>query len=141
MQPHAAGEEAVAVGVLDNVAGADARDHQGAHGGFLPTSHVFFGVGDDDGGACCAGTGLQSYDVFHGNGKQPEGIGVPKVDFLEEGQLLDVLHFLDAGVVQAFLLHAGPKERLVLVGVGDHAFEPRQLDRLQFVPAHEIFFR
>ena len=141
MEAHAAGEEAVAVGVLNDVSGTDSRNHQSAHGGFLPAGHVFSSVGDDDGGSGRSGTSLQSNDVFHGNGKKPEGIGVPKVDFLEEGQLLDVLHFLDAGVVQTLLLHAGPKERLVLVGVGDDIFKPFELDGFQFVAAHEIFFR
>ena len=48
MGSQSAGEQAVAVGILDNVAAVQAGAGEGADHRFLPDLDIFFRVGDDD---------------------------------------------------------------------------------------------
>ena len=91
MRAQPAGEQAVAVGVLNDVARVQAARREAAHHHVCPHANVLLGVGDDDGFAGGAGRGVQAHDVPHRAGKQPERIGVAQIRLHRERQPGDVV--------------------------------------------------
>jgi hypothetical protein len=91
MRAQSAGEQAVAVGVLDDIARVQAARRKAAHHHVGPDLHVLLRVGDDDGLAGRAGRGVQAHDVLHRAGEQAEGIGVAQIRLHRERQLGDVV--------------------------------------------------
>src|SRR4030042_742260 len=71
--PRPAVEQAVAVGVLDDVVGADPHGREGPAHDVGPHLHVGGGVGHDDGLAGGAAGGVQANDLIHAAGEQSEG--------------------------------------------------------------------
>ena len=72
MEPQAAGEQPVAVGVLQDVAFVQAEGNQGPLNDFGPDVDVVAVVGDDDRLAGRAAGGVQADDLVHGTGEEAE---------------------------------------------------------------------
>ena len=89
----------------------------GEHGG--PVIDVFASVGDDDRKAGGARGRVDADDLLFRSRHESEGVGVPKVRFLGEGEVLKVLDGGDSGNARFFKLFAveaaGVAERLDLV--------------------------
>ena len=96
VQPQAAGEQPVAVGVLQDVAFVQAEGNQGPLNDLGPDVHVVAVVGDDDRLAGRAAGGVQPDDLVHGAGEEAEGIRVAQVGLHRERQAGDVVDALDA---------------------------------------------
>ncbi len=126
-----AGEEAVAVAVLDHVAPVDAAGDEGPDHDLLPDLDVLPGVGDDDGLPGRARGGVEADDLLHGAGEEAERVGVSQVGLHREGQLRQVLEVPDRGRGELSFLHAPAEEVDPIVGAGDDGAEPLQLDLLQ----------
>ena len=91
------GPEPVARGDVDAVPVRDAGHlvAAGEHGG--PVIDVFASVGDDDRKAGGARGRVDADDLLFRSRHESEGIGVPKVRFLGEGEVLKVFHGGDTG--------------------------------------------
>ena len=87
MEAHAAGEEAVAVGVLDHVVLGDVAHPEHALHALAPELEVGPGVGGDDRLAGGPARHVEAHDLVEGHRQQPEGIGVPEVLLAGEGHL------------------------------------------------------
>ena len=131
--PQAAGEEAVAVGVLDHVAPVQAAGREGPHHHLGPDVQVTLGVGHHGGLAGGAGGGVQADDLLHGAGEEAEGVGVAQVGLEREGEARQVLQALQIRRCHLPLLAAGAEERDPLVGPAHDALEPLQLEAAQLL--------
>ena len=108
MKAQAAGEQAIAVGVVDHHAGPDAgHRHRPGHQ-LGPRVEVGLGVTDDRGLAVGAARRVHAHDLLAGNREQPERIALAQVVLDEERDLAQVLERGDV----ARLGDAGPGEAL-----------------------------
>ena len=127
----AAGEQAVAVGVVHHVAAGDPGHHQAAGDDRGPQGDVRLGVADHGGLAGGARTGVHADDVVHGGGEQPEGVVVAQVVLGGVGQVAQVgeaadVHRLDPGRV-----HLRPVGGHPVVHPLHQQLQPAQLNGLQ----------
>ena len=81
----AAGEQAVAVGVVDDIAPVGAGRGQGPGHELGPGLQVPCGVGHRGGFAGGAGAGVNPHHLLHGHGEHAEGVIVPQILFSGEG--------------------------------------------------------
>ena len=137
MRPQPAGEQAVAVGVLDDVplmqpAGGEAAQHDVG-----PDLDVLLRVGDDDGFAGRAAGGVQAHDLLHRAGEQAERIGVPQVGLARERQLGQILQRLHVLRRHPPFLHPFAEQGDVIVGALHDGLEPLQLQRPAVAAAAE----
>ena len=117
VQAQAAGEEAVAVGVLQQVAGPDAAGGQRTSDEVAPHLDVGARVADGGGIAGGAGRGVHAHDLVARPGEHAEGVVVAQVDLGGEGQADEVgvsghVAWLDARLIQLLAV-----EGHVVVGV------------------------
>ena len=135
----AAGEQAVAVGVVHDAGrgGAGRGQGAGAHPG--PQPQVVTGVGDEGGTAAGAARAVHDDDVLAGHGEQAEGIGLPQVALGGERQPGQVGQGQagaagDAGVAEPGGLEAaGDGEQQV-----DQGAQPVLLDGGQGLGGHSL---
>ena len=119
LEADAGGPETVTGSDVDAVLVRDAGHlvAAGEHGG--PVIDVFASVGDDDRKAGGARGRVDADDLLFRSRHESEGVGVPKVRFLGEGEVLKVLDGGDSGNARFFKLFAveaaGVAERLDLV--------------------------
>jgi len=85
VRAEAAGEQAVAVGVLHHVAPVHAAGGEGARHDARPDVDVRLGVGDHDRLARGTAGGVQAHDLAHVAGEEAEGIGVAQIGLDGEG--------------------------------------------------------
>ncbi len=138
VRAESAGEQAVAVGVLNDVARVQAARRKTAHHHVRPNINVFLGVGDDNRFARRASRSVQTHDVFHRTGEQTERIRVAQIRFHRERQLRHVVERAHVGRLQTGIVHAFAEQRNVIVGALDHRFEPLQLDGVQLFQRQKI---
>ncbi len=128
-----AGEQAVAVGVVQDVTGPAARGPDAARHDRGPHVEVVAGVADHGGLAGRAGGGVDPDHLFPGDGEHPERVVVTKVGLGGEGQpgqvreLLDVVGMHPGGVEGVTVV------RDVVVGVPERPGQPLGLERPQLV--------
>jgi hypothetical protein len=134
----AAGEQAIAVGVLDDVARVQAAGGEAAHHDLGPHRHVVLGVGHDDGLAGGAAGGVHAHDVPQRGGEEPEGVGVAQVGLGGEGQLGQVGERLDVCRRQFACLQALAEKLDALVGMADDALQPVELQLAQKRRGNEV---
>ncbi|MCY1227338.1 hypothetical protein D9M72_396030 [compost metagenome] len=106
---HAAGEQAVAVGVVDLHAGADAGGAEGTGHQLGPVGEVLLGVADDGGPAGGAGARVDAGHLVLRHGKHAEGVLQAQVFLGGEGELAQVgelaeVRGVDAGLVELALV-------------------------------------
>ena len=97
----AAGEQAVAVGVLDHVLVRRPGAGEGARHDLGPEVDVVAVIGDDGGLSGRARGSMDADDVVERLGEQAVGIIVAEVGFLRKGKFYDVLDALDVGRLHA----------------------------------------
>ena len=127
----AAGEQAVAKGVLHDVAPADAGRGKRAQHHRRPHLDVLGRVGHHDRLAGGAARGVQPHDLRHRAGKEAKGIGVAQIGFHRERQAPQISQRLDAGRRQAARVHALTEEGHMRVGTADDALQAAQLEVAQ----------
>ena len=138
VQPQAAGEQPVAVGVLQDVAFVQAEGGQGPLDDFGPDIDVVAVVGHDDRLAGRAAGGVQADDLVHGTGEEAERIRVAQVGLHREGQARDVVDALDALRPQTGLVEPLAVEFRAVVHPADHGAEPLRLQFAKLRCGHEI---
>ena len=138
MRAESAGEKAIAIGVLDDVALVQAAGGEAAHHHRRPHGHVVFGVGHDDGLAGGAARGVDAHDVLERAGEQPEGVGVAQVGLGGEGQLGQVGERLDVRGREGVTLQALAEQFDPFVGVSHDGLQPVELQFAQQRRGHEV---
>ncbi len=134
VRPQAAGEEAVAVGVLDDVAAMEPARGEGPDHDLRPDVQIGLRVRNHDRLPGRAGRGVEPDDLFHRAGEEPERIGVAQVRLDRERQLRDVLERDDGSGSHSALVQALPEQGNVIVGAADHRLQALQLDGPQLFP-------
>jgi hypothetical protein len=134
----AAGEQAIAVGVLDDVARVQSAGGEAAHHHLRPHRHVVLGVGHNDGLARGAARGVQAHDLLERTGEQPEGVGVAQVELAGEGQLGQVVKRAESPRRQVAGVHALAEQLDALAGVSHDGLQPVELQPAQERHGHEV---
>ena len=111
MGAQAAGEQAVPVGVLDDVLARRARGGERARHHIGPEVDIVPVVGDDRGLARGARGGMDADDVLEGFGEEPVGIVVAEIDFFREGKLDDIFDAFDVARLDALFVEGLLVER------------------------------
>ena len=95
VRPQAAGEQAVAVGVVHDVSAGSPAAGEGAGHELRPGVDVPPGVADHGGLARRPGGGVDPHHPLHGNREQAERIVVSEILFCGEGQARQILSLAD----------------------------------------------
>jgi len=128
--PEAAREEAVAVGVVDDVVLREPRHDEAAGHELGPGVDIALRVTHDGRAARGSRGGVDANHARHGHGEEAVGVVVPQVLLGREGkppqvvQGLDVVGF-DAGIIEAALVEPDG-----VVDALDHLLKPFDLQRL-----------
>ena len=138
VRAQSAGEQAVAVGVVDRVRGRRPGGHHAPGHEFAPVLDVALGVADHGGRAGGAGGGVDADDLVLGYGEHAEGILVAEILLDGEGQQGDVLQGLDVLGLDSLFVEFLFVERDVGVNPFTQRFEPAQLERFHFLPGQGL---
>ena len=138
MGAQTAGEEAVAVGVLKNVAAVHATGHEGPDHDLAPDVQIRLRVRDYDRLAGGSGRGVEPNDLLHRAGEQAEGVRVAQVRLDREGHLGEIFERPDRSRRQAALVHSLTKERDAIVYARHDRLQSLQLQRDQLLAGHEV---
>jgi len=133
VRAQAAGEEAVAVGVVDLHARADAGGAEAAGHELGPVGQVLLGVADHRGPARGARAGVDPGHLALRHREHPERVLLAQVVFGGEGEVAQVLEFtqvvgMDAGLVELALVQGDP-----VVGVLDRVLQAAELEGFELV--------
>ena len=131
MRAEAAGEQAVAVRVLDDVAGMQPAGGETAHHHARPDVHVLLRVGDDDRLARRPARSVQADHFLHRTGEQAERVRVAQVRLLHERQPRDIPERLQVVRLDPALVHPLAVEGDAVMGAPHAALEPAQLQVAQ----------
>ena len=133
-----AGEQAVAVGVVQLVARPPAgrADRAGHDRG--PGVDVALGVADDGRPAGGAGGGVDAADLVLRDGEHAERVVVAQVGLARGRELRQVGQLAAVVGVHAGGVEGGPVVRHVLVGVPQRPLQPLELQGAQLVDAHPL---
>ena len=134
----ATSEEAVAVGDLEDVVGAEAEHGHGAHGTVAPDFDVVLRVGDDDRLAGRARGAVEADDVVHVGRAEAERILVAQVLLHHEGEEGDVLERFDVLGADPALVHAAARDRHMVVAALDRRLEAVQLQGGELLARHVV---
>ena len=141
MRAEAAGEEAVAVGDLDDVVRAAARGGDAARHQFGPDIHIVLRIAGNDGMAGGAAGALYAHDVVQGRGEQAVGELVAQVGLLHEGQVFEVVHIADVLGADALGVHARAVDGDVVVFVFHRPAQALGLEGVKLIAADGFHFR
>ena len=133
MGTEAAGEQAVAVGDMDDIAGLRAGGAHGARHHGRPGIEVVVGVADNGGLAGGAGGGVDAAYLLAGYGKHAEGIMIAQVGLEREGKLRQILQAFQIAGMDALFIEALPVEGHVVIGVAQRPLHALKLQRLDLV--------
>ena len=132
----AAGEEAVAVGVEDDVLAARAGHAQRARHDRGPALDVALGVADHGGTAGGAGRGVHTHHLGHRHREEAVGVVVAQVLLGGEGEPRQVGQALEVGRPHAGGLEGVAVVRHVVVSMLQRPAHALELQRLQLGAAH-----
>jgi len=140
MSAQSAGEQAVAVSVVNDVVLGEARGHKTAPHELRPGVDVALRVADHGGCAGCAGRGVQAHDIAHRRGKKPEGIIVPQILLGGERKTLQIIEGF-----KALRRHTRPVKRLFVKTDGmvkprGNLLESFELQRFERLPGQGFKF-
>ena len=138
VEAEAAGEQAVAVGVVQDVAGARPGGGHAARHQIGPHVEVLARVADDGGLAGGARRGMEAHHLVARHGEHAERVGGAQVVLHGEGEAGEVVEALevaglDAGGVEAFAV-----EGHVVVGVPDDLPELGELQLGELFASHGL---
>ena len=129
--PEAAGEQAVAVGVVEHIVLREPRGHEAAGHQLRPGIDVPLGVSHHGRPARRPGGGVQTDDAAHRNGEQAEGVVVPEVLLRGKGELFEIVQGFDVVRLDAGLVEGPPVKAHGMVDPLNHLLEPLELQGLQ----------
>ncbi len=138
MQSQTAGEQPVAVGVLQDVACVQAERGQRPLDNFGPDIEIVTVVGHHDRLAGRAAGGVQADDLVHGAGEQAEGIGVAQVGLDRTRQADDVVDALDAFRPQSGLVEPRAVKFCAVVHAAHDLAKPLRLQFAKLRQGNEI---
>ena len=133
-----AGEQAVAVGVVHDLAGPRAHAGEAARHQVGPQIEVAFGVADDGRLAGGARRGVQAQQLIARHGEHAEGILVAQVGLHREGKAREIGQRLEVGRLDARRVELLLVVRHLGIGALERGLEPGKLQRLQFGARHGL---
>ena len=134
-----AGEQAVAVGVVDQHPRPDAGHRHRARHQLGPGLEVRARVADDGGLAVAAARGLDAHDLLARNREQPERIVLAQVALVGERDVRQVVEGCDVvGTADACLREPLCPERLALSTRCDGRAQPLELERGELLARHRL---
>ncbi len=133
MRAEPAGEQAVAVGIEDDVVGGRAGRAQRARHHRRPHGDIAFGIADHCGLAGGAGRSMHPNDIPHRHGEHPVGIVLAQVGLGGEREFGQIGQRFQIPGMDAGLIELGAIMRNIVVGVLQRPFESLQLQRKQFI--------
>ena len=139
MAAQPSGEQAIAVGHLDDVLSAQAGHGDAAGHALAPDIDVPSGIAHHCGLSRGAAGGMDAHDLGVRHGEHPEGIGVPQIVLGGEGKPGQILQPTDVPRLQADGLHLLAVVLHVMVDPVHQLHQPRSLQGLHLVPAHAFF--
>ena len=139
MRAEAAGEQAVAVGIVDDVARPRAAGVERARHQVGPGVDVARRVADHGRPAGRAARGMDAHALFARDGQHAVGIGVAQVGLGGEGKALEIVELAEIVGMHARRLALGAVRRLVLVGMAQHGLQALELQRAQRIERHSRF--
>ena len=141
VQARAAGEEAVAIGNLNDVVRAAARGGDAARHQLRPHVHIVLRIAGDDGAAGGAAGALDAHDVVQRRGEQAVGELVAQVGLLHEGQVFEIVHIADVLGADALGVHARAVDGNVVVFVFHRPAQALGLEGVKLIAADGFHFR
>ena len=133
MRTETAGEQAVAVGVVHQHAGAPAGGADRARHHVGPDVDIALGISDHDGLAGRAGGRMDADQLFARHREHVEGVIVAKVGLHRERELGEIGELPEIGGMHAGRIECLPVMRDVVVGVPERPGEARRLQRHDLV--------
>ena len=118
MRAEAAGEEAVAGHILEDIILAHAHHVQAAGHEVGPDIQIILGVGDSHGRARGAARAVQAHQLVAGNDDQSERILGAEIVLRSHGDLLDVIPAPEFFLIVRIVLHQCP---LLAISAAAHA--------------------
>ena len=138
MRAQTAGKEAIAIGIVHDVAGSHARGTQRPRDEIGPVGDVARGISHDGRFARRAGTGMHTYDLLARDREKPEGVVVAQVALVGEGELGEVRQRVKIVGMHPRLVEPLPIHRHVVIGMTQRPFQPPQLQRANFVDRGDL---
>jgi hypothetical protein len=138
VEAQAAGEQALAVGVLCDVVGADTRRPEIARHTVGPIVQVIGRVGAGDRLAGRPRAGVHPDDLRERHRTQAEGVIVPQIVFDGEGKPGDILERFDAVRLYPFLIQLLAIEGNALINPCHGLLELAQLEFLNLGGRHRL---
>ena len=138
VNPDAPGEQAVAIGVVDDgvLVGAGPGEPPGHT--FGPHGQIVVGITVADGLARRPGRGLHPGDLRQGFGQHAVGIAVSQILLRGEGQPADIVQAVDAFRPDAQRLQLFPIKGHPGVDLVHRLLQPVQLQRPELLPGHAL---
>ncbi len=133
-----AGEQAVAVGVVDDVAGARAGAGERPRHQAGPQVEIAARVADDRRLAGGAGRGVEAQHVLLRHREQAKGIVVTQVGLSGERKVRDVAERGDTRRADAGCIELSPQRRDPRIGALNARLEPRELERGELAARHRL---
>ncbi|MPM33868.1 hypothetical protein SDC9_80449 [bioreactor metagenome] len=133
-----AGEEPVAVRVVDEVAGPDAGDPEAPGRDGAPHLQILLGVGDDSRLSGGARGSVDPPDLVHRHGQRPERIVGPEELLVGEREVSDVLEFPQIAGVHASGVVQVAVGLDVVVRVVQRPLQTAELQRADLLAAHPL---
>ena len=133
MRAKAAGEQAIAIGIVDDHAGAAAGGADRARHHVRPDVDIGSGVADHDRLAGRAGGGVDAHQFFARHGEHVEGIVVAQIRLHGERKFREIGELPEIGRMHAGLIEGLPVMRDVVIGVLQRPGEPLGLQRHDLV--------
>ena len=141
VQSQSAGEQAIAVGHVDEVVPRRTGGRQGPGRPLCPHLDVVLGIAHHRLLARGAGGGVDAHQLPGRHREQAVGIIVPQVGLDGKGQLADVVDGMDVPGLQAHLVEFPAVEGDVLIGIVYHPDQARGLQGMEIVPGRALDFR
>ncbi len=136
VQPQSAGEEAVAVGIVEFHAGQGAGTAQRAGYHFGEHVNIGAGVAHDGGFAGGAAAGVYAHEIGRRHGHETEGVLVAEMRFDGKGEAPDVINAFDGANVNAVGIPLAAVEWLVFVHIAHEADEAFALQGAELRHGH-----
>ena len=138
MYAEAAGEEAIAIGVMQHVAGAEAGGAKGPRDDLTPHIQIALGVTDDGGLTRGAGGGVNARHLLPRHGEHAERVIVPEVLLHRERELREIRQRGQIIGVNARRIEARLVMGNVVIGVAQRPFQAVKLKRGDLIAAGDL---
>lgn len=141
MQPQAAGEQAVAVGDVDDVLSSGPGGVQRSGRALGPHVDVVPGIPHHRLFAGGAGGGMDTDQLALRHGEETKGIVVAQIGLDGERQIRHIIDGMDVPGRQPYLIKFLPIKRDVFIGVPDHPDQAGGLNGMEVIPGGTFHLR